>query len=416
MRPRVLFITCHLPYPPLSGGRRRELELIRRLARTFDVQVLAASKTLDQDRRNACELERLGCRVEVFSAVAPEGQPDLPHQVARHRCPPLARRVLEIIAAGTADLVHVEGFYLMQHLPPRARIPVLLTEQNVEYELWRQRALRDAQAPGLRDWRQYALTSRAETEAWRRADAVAAVTAEDAFAIATAIPEADVRLVPDGADHVPGPMVAGPAARRPEAPLMAFISNFAYGPNVDAARYLCGSILPRVADRVPDVRLWLVGNAPPPEVSALADERVEVVGRVPDVVPYIDAADVVACPLRIGGGVKVKAIEAIRRGKALVATSIGMQGLPLAARRAAAVADEPPAFAAAVSRLLMDDRARDLAEARAGAACALLPTWDEATAALEDAYSDLLRREASTTSPVRPQRRVTSGADAAVLA
>jgi glycosyltransferase involved in cell wall biosynthesis len=134
----------------------------------------------------------------------------------------------------------------------------------------------------------------------------------------------------------------------------------------------------------------LVGNAPPPEVLALAGETVKVTGRVPDVLPYLDAADVMVCPLRIGGGIKVKTIEALRRGKAIVSTPIGAQGLGAQAREALLVEAEPQAFAVAVTSLLRDRDRRTQLERRAQRAGARLPLWDDAAAALAALYDELL--------------------------
>lgn len=395
-RPRLLFVSCHLPWPPTSGGRRRELELIKRIAPRFEVHLLVVSKTPQQDLANAHLLRRWCGSVEVFgTSPHPVDAADLqqPAQVLRHRCPGAADRVRELLATGMVDLVHVEGFYLMQHLPARIPLPLLLVEQNVEYELERQRAAlgEGTGAPML--------TEAVERHAWKRATRVAAVTPEDRLIMQRAVPDRDVLLVPDGADHVPQLRVLrhdDPRISRPHGPLLMLLANFAYGPNVDAAEYLCREIFPSIRHHHADAALWLVGNAPPPEVRALGSEAVLITGRVPDVLPYLDAADVVVCPLRIGGGIKVKTIEALRRGKAIVSTAVGAQGLPLAARGALEIADDPAAFAERVISLLACADRRAELETNAARAAHLLPSWDDAARALAEIYDGLLEREVAT--------------------
>ena len=346
------------------------------------MHLVVASKTVEQDVANAHELAPYCRAVEVFATEASRHDGDSP-QVARHRAPSMTRRVAEILDGGDIDLVHVEGFYLMQHLPSPAPVPVLLVEQNIEYDLERQRA---SAADGADD----PATLRAELEAWRRAGLLGVLTPEDREIALAALPEARVRLVPDGGDHLTRDAGGGLELERPRAPLVAFLANFGYAPNVDATRHLCEDILPLIRDCVPDVHLWLVGTDPPSEVCALENDRVRVTGRVPDVVPYIDAVDVMVCPLRIGGGIKVKAIEALRRGKCVVSTSVGAQGMPAEARAAIAIADDPRDFAAAVERLLSDRDLRERTErASADAACSL-PTWDAAADSLAGAYAELL--------------------------
>src|SRR5579875_1983603 len=142
-RPRVLFLSCHLPWPPISGGRRRELELIERVSEEFEIHLVAVSKTPEQDLENLAALAGSCRQVEVFAAQSgADGvdPADAPFAVRRHRCAAASARVAEILTAQPVELIHVEGFYLMQHVPERPPAPVLLVEQNVEYELERQRA------------------------------------------------------------------------------------------------------------------------------------------------------------------------------------------------------------------------------------------------------------------------------------
>jgi polysaccharide biosynthesis protein PslH len=386
-RTRVLFVTCHLPYPPYSGGRRREYELLRRIGDSFDVTLCAVSKVYEEDSANAPALKPY-CRDVFVFPNAPEPDGSLPAQVVRHRSPELTEHVAREVAGGRFDLVHVEGFYLMQHVPEECPVPVLLVEQNVEYVLWRQRAetaLRRSEREAA--LAEYLRTLEVETASWARASLCAALTRDDAAIMSAALPGLDVRLVPDGIGRVAPVQCAGAA---PRAGVVVFAANFAYQPNVDAALYLCREIWPRVARRVPEARLLLVGNAPPDEVRRLARRRdVVVTGRVPSVEPFLDEASVVVCPLRVGGGIKVKMLEAMSRGKAIVTTGVGAQGLGALAGRAFVVEDQPGAFAHAVARLLYDAGARRALEHGARSAAAGLPTWDDAAAELGACYRDL---------------------------
>jgi polysaccharide biosynthesis protein PslH len=401
-RPRILFLTCHLPWPAVSGGRLRELELIRRLADRFEIHLLVISKTPRQDLAHVGALERLCSRIEVFGASPAGADPDLPAQVLRHHRPPATGRVEQILARGEADLVHVEGFYLMQHIPEPLEEPVLLVEQNIEYELERQRAAIAAPVTRLDAFAQCTRTQLAEVGTWLRATRLGAVTVEDRKVIRRVCPSASVHLVPDGADHIPAhhgdqegsPFLAGQRS-------ILLVANFGYAPNVDAAIHSCNDILPAIHSTVADAKLWLIGNAPPAEVRALAGEHVRVTGRVMNVVPYLDRAEVVVCPLRIGGGIKVKMIEALRRGKAIVSTSVGAQGLPAPAAGALLIADHPGDFGRLVLSLLCDPLRRERLERQARAASEALPTWDDGARALAAAYDDLLDQALEPRQPFR---------------
>ena len=115
---------------------------------------------------------------------------------------------------------------------------------------------------------------------------------------------------------------------------------------------------------------------------------------LPDVVPFLDAADVVACPLRISGGSTASATEALRRGKAIVATSVAAQGLSKSAREPLVIADDAEAFAGGVALLLQDPVRRREHERKATRATRL-PRWDDAAQALAAVYEDLLAHSPS---------------------
>jgi hypothetical protein len=232
---RVLFLTCHLPYPPFSGGRLREFQLLKRLADTVDLHVVTVSRTPAEDRANASSLARMCSDVRVFEAANGAGRKPGPRQVQVHRCGEVVEYIQEVIGNDEVDLVHVEGFYLMQHVPDPCACPILLVEQNVEYQLWLQRvavepdaARRDAYLAQLRS------TWTEEIAAWQRSDLVAVLTEEDR-AVLAAHPGLDVRIVPDGADHV-RPARFDRARSVAGEPLVVFVANFGYEPNQDAAR------------------------------------------------------------------------------------------------------------------------------------------------------------------------------------
>jgi len=399
---RVLFLTCHLPYPPASGGRRREYELLRRLGGKVDFDLVAVSKTLVEDRSNAHRLAPMCHSVQVVPASS-DGNLRGAQQVRRHACPSLVDTVAELAAA--VDLVHVEGFYLMQHVPADCPVPIVLIEQNVEYDLCKQRASVARALPEVFDrMRDYRQTRIAEIEAWRRSDLVGVLTEDDRRAVLSVAPDVRVRLTPDGVGHPSAWADADGTVPDLGGPLLVFVANFAYEPNLDAARYLCSDVLPRIAREVRGVRLALVGTSPPDELRRLAGERDDVIvtGRVPAVEPYLDQADVVVAPLRVGGGVKVKVLEALSRGKAIVATSVAAQGFGADARSSMHNADEPESFAAAAVHLLQSPAERARLEAAALRLAARLPSWDDAAQALHGCYREV------TEVAVRPVSESTS--------
>ena len=148
---------------------------------------------------------------------------------------------------------------------------------------------------------------------------------------------------------------------------LLFVAGFAHTPNVDAAKWLVGSIMPRVWARFPDMRLSLVGSHPTADVTELASGNVEVTGFVSDaeLARRYRIARVAVVPLRFGAGIKSKVVEALQQGVPMVTTSIGAQGLEGLAE-VSEVADDAEMLADAIIMLLEDD-GQWLRHSRAGA-------------------------------------------------
>jgi len=137
---------------------------------------------------------------------------------------------------------------------------------------------------------------------------------------------------------------------------LIFVAGFGHPPNVDAAQWFVREVMPRLRSRIPGIRLALVGSNPTDEVLGLRGEGVEVTGYVPDeeLAERYRKARLAVAPMRFGGGVKGKVVEAMWHGVPCVTTSTGVQGLA-GARDSLPVADEADAFADLVLRYLQDD-------------------------------------------------------------
>jgi glycosyltransferase involved in cell wall biosynthesis len=400
---KILFLTAHLPYPPFSGGRRREFELISRLSRSFEIHLCSITKSWEADSLYINDLLQYCRRVNLFEAVEPTTKQQYyahyPHQMKKHMSEEASSYISFLLKDQSFDVVHIEGYYLLQHLPIKAEVPILLIEHNIEHLL----ALQRFRVAGTGEeksyfWSEYIKTLKWEQLTWKRATVCVALTKEDKISMERLGSNIDVRWIPNGSDYQKKindvtkllsnsfeyPVVTD------NCPSVLFVGNFAYEPNVDAALYFCRDIFPLILKDVPNVKLFLVGNAPTSEICSLASNRnIEVSGRVASLIPYYKHADVVVCPLRIGGGIKVKVLEALAHGKAIVSTSIGTQGLDLSNYRAVAVADEATDFAENVVRLLVHPEERHTQERQALVYAATLPTWDQISEAFARLYHEM---------------------------
>jgi glycosyltransferase involved in cell wall biosynthesis len=379
---KILFLTPQLPYPPEKGTALRNWGLISSLAARHEIVVLSFVDP-GQSPEPAEPLKAV-CRVEVVEPpvrtlrdrlrdMLTTRQPDMALRLASEA---YARRLADWLARESFDVVHVEAIELAPYLDVIEAIPpspspfpagrwdlrplVVFDDHNCEYLLQQRVFLTDLRIPGRWPGAAYSFVQwrrlrRYEAQACRRADRVLAVSEADAAALRKLVPGLEVTVIPNGIDT---------RAYRPESPdsklqspkpkaQMVFTGTMDFRPNVDAVLWFAREVLPRVRAEVPEARLVVVGQRPHRRLDVLRDDpAVTLTGRVEDTRPYIAQAAVYVAPLRMGGGTRLKLLEAMAMGKPVVATRLGAEGYPVADGGELLLADTPADFAAAVVGLL----------------------------------------------------------------
>ncbi len=357
---RVLFVSPVVPWPPESGGRMRTYNLIRSLRGRAEVHLRAVFEAHQDDR----SLDPL--RPHCSSALGfPRGSPGTIRRWTRARIerwfhsPALEEHLAHEIASGGFDLVHLDELLLARSLPIDAQIPVVVHHHKLDTVLHEMLPGRSHLQKRFDVWKLHRL----ETEAARLYGQHIACSAGDARILLRRHPHLSVGVVESGFDpdffRPSNPPIAREAAR------LLFLGSMNYEPNIDAIVYFVREILPLVRDRAPSATLEIVGAEPPREVLELASPSVKVEGLVADVRPYLERAAALVIPLRIGGGTRLKLVEAVAMGCPVVSTSVGAEGLGFENGAHLAIADRPREFADAVLEVVAD---RDRARTRAAAA------------------------------------------------
>jgi glycosyltransferase involved in cell wall biosynthesis len=158
-------------------------------------------------------------------------------------------------------------------------------------------------------------------------------------------PDKSIQLVSNIVD-VPGSNT--PFALRRD---FLFIGGFQHTPNTDAVLFFLQEIYPLIKERLRDAKFYIIGDKAPPEIVALANERIIVAGLQRDVRPFFDSVKLSVAPLRFGAGVKGKINQSMAFGVPVVATSLAVEGTELCDREEILVADEPEDFARALIEL-----------------------------------------------------------------
>jgi len=397
----LLFMAHTSPLPVVTGSRVRSLALIRQLvARGWDVSLFALDTGVPAQPPDVAELRALCAEVRLCRHGAPTAVrmarmgADLlrgrPFQHSMFRFPAAVREAHEWIAAGRFDAILAAGHYMLPYVPAGARGRMLLDPQNVETERVATMAAALWPRPrGVIARLQQRPVRRYEERAAAGAGAIVAVSEADGAWFERWAP-GRVTVVPNGVDCAAIRPREGDGAGGP----VLFVGSLDYGPNVDGARVLLDEIAPRLTHC--GARIALVGSLPPPQLRAAAQAApvpVQVTGRVEEIAPWFRASRLLAVPLRIGGGTRLKIVEAMAHGLPVVTTSIGCAGLDVVHERDVLIADDPVAFARCVDRLLADD---DLAAALAHRARRTVQErydWRAIGDALERALGDLLARQ-----------------------
>ncbi|MCS7047585.1 MAG: glycosyltransferase family 4 protein [Gemmataceae bacterium] len=338
----VVIVDSDVSYPATSGKRLRTLNLMLHAARRHDITYVgrcAAGSV--EDREAPAFLRRHGIEpVIVHDPLAKKSGPAFyvrlalnllssePYSMASHRSRAVAAALTQVARRRPVDLWQFEWLSCFRLLDPTLPGARLVVAHNVETLLW-QRYYTAATNPLTRwylkqQWRKF---ERCEGAVFREADRVVAVSDDDADLVATRFGQPNVDVVDNGVD--PAYFIAGVGPRAPYTIL--FLGALDWRPNIDAVHWLLDRIFPQVRHEIPEARLQIVGRQPSATLVRRVAEcaGVELHGDVADVRPFLTRAAVMAVPLRIGGGSRLKILEALASGLPVVATPVGAEGLNL---------------------------------------------------------------------------------------
>ncbi|MGE0030145.1 MAG: glycosyltransferase [Steroidobacteraceae bacterium] len=373
---RILYVTQIVPYPPHGGVLQRGYNLLRELGSRHEVHLLAfhhrdelpPGEPVEQSRR---ELGRFCRSVEYFdlwpkrsvihrlAGLAAAALHPAPFSVLAHRSGQLSRRLSAICHGAQApDIVHLDTIALAPYANDCGDLPVVLAHHNIESQLMQRRAEFE------RGWLQRRYVGR-EAAKLRQFEAQVAgrflsnitVSDADAGALGQICPGAVTDVIPNGVDtdyFTP--------RRGQETSTLVFTGGMNMFANRDGVDWFLESVWPAIKARVPDARFVAIGQRPSERLRQAVgrDSFVEAPGFVQDVRPAVARAAVYIVPLRVGGGTRLKVLDAMAQGKAIVSTALGAEGLDVHDGVHLVLADDARSFADRVVYLLQhpDERLR----------------------------------------------------------
>lgn len=401
---RILLLTPQLPYPPQQGTAIRNYNLIRQLAKQHTIHLLsfAVAQVPPPDLgplRDLCATvntvppPQRSSWHRLFTTVA-SPLPDMHHRLASDRfCEDLQNISREV----RPDVVQIEGLEMAQyglHAQTLAGedAPLLVFDaHNAEHMLQKRVFETDSRRPGRWLGALYSLVQwqkllRYEAAICRQADRVLACSAADARALARLVRGLEPIVVPNGVDteqYRSGTVEAAPLGQG----ALVFTGKMDFRPNVDAVLWFCSEVLPAIQSAAPETHFYIVGKNPHARLAPLRQRPgVTLTGFVEDIRPYVAAATVYVVPLLTGGGTRLKILEAMAMGKAVISTTLGCEGIHATADREIVLADSADNFAQQVVALLEDRARRDDLGQAARAFVERYFDWEIVTAPLGRVY------------------------------
>lgn len=367
---RVLWLGHNLGYPPKTGPLQRNYNLLRELAKKCEVHVIAfdqpATRTTDIAPEDCVEAllkfcstaEWVQLRKASRNRIALQGlisrQPYEFHWLRSRAMETKLRSRLEKVPF---DVVHFDTLGLGQYRPLIAKSRTMLNHHDVQSSLIARRATIESNLVLKQYWKLEAQNIRkAEKRFCPQFDVNITVSDQEGAGLREIVPDVNVTVVPNGVDTSyfrPRPDPGGKT--------LLFCGSLDMYPNIDAMQYFFDDIWHKLRGQLNDVEIYVVGRNPPYWLRqfGIRDRRIHVTGFVDDVRPYFEKATVFVCPVRDGGGTRLKILDSLAMGVPVIGTSFACSGLALQHEKNVVFADSPDEFAAAVVRLLSDETLRN---------------------------------------------------------
>lgn len=395
-------IACkEFPHSKVIGGPILIYNRLKQLAKNHLVSLTAFSRPGEEKYipsvRPFCHdlrLVPLPPRRSMIKTTSDYFISSVPHYFLRvHGSEEMSHTIAEMVKKDGYDFVIAEYSVMGQFLHKNPELPPTRRIMSVHecYYLARLKSFRHhkpgfsklKEAISLKGLKKY------EFDMYRNADKILVLTPQGKEELLAVSPDLDIAVVPHGVDVEAFSF----SHQADEENTLVFLGNYLHYPNVDAVLYFHAEIWPRLKRVLPEMKFYVVGQSPPPEITRLAeDESIVVTGTVDDVTPYLRRGQVFICPVRLGGGFRGKILEAMALGRPVVSTRLGAEGIPASDGQNIILADRPDDFVKGIADLIgnpdlyqkIQKNARKLMEDRYA--------WDKGVARLEKVLEDMMSK------------------------
>jgi sugar transferase (PEP-CTERM/EpsH1 system associated) len=404
---KLLWLSHLLPFPPKGGVVQRSYNLIRETSREHDVLLcafnqkawLADEAALEAARR---EFSRFCSYVQVFELPSEKSRWTWYRLLARSflgpesytvnwtKSPQMQEEVYRLIRGTPIDLVHCDTLGLAEYVKDLGHMPKVLNHHNIESHMMLRRATNEANVLKKLYFSLEAVKLRRyERKKCRLFDLNLTVSQLDRERLIARDRTLNVAVIPNGVDT----NYFLPHTNKVIRHNLVFAARMNAYTNEDAVLWFLSDIWPTIKKAVPDVSLTLAGRNPTLKMRRLAanDPGVLLTGYVDDIRPLVGQAEIYVCPMRDGGGTKLKMLDAMAMGKPIVCTSLAAEGLDIVSGEHVLVADSPRAFADGVLNLFRDEALKSKLACRGREVVERLYAWPSIGRTLNRGFGDVVR-------------------------
>ncbi len=362
---KILMLTPYLPYPLLSGGQTRTYNLLKKLAKKHQITLFSFIRK-DEERNYVPELNKLGVRVEVvkrrpawqISNILLAGSTLYPFLVSIYISKDLKTRLTHELEENKYDVVHAEPFYVVPNLP-KLKVPLLLVDQTIEFEVYQHfvktfkyfflKPLMYLDVAKLKYW---------EVGYWKKADRVVAMSEDDKNTMQKLVPNLRVDIVPNGVDGEHFDKTKSEVKKflpKNDNPVILYVGSCTWLQNREAIEVLYKKVWPKILERLPSAKLWIIGKAADNFFGNWRADNVRV-DEVEDIREAYFGAKVMVAPIYGAGGTRYKNFEAFASGIPVVTTSIGIGGTEAENGKNVIIRDTTDQLAEAAVELIKDKK------------------------------------------------------------
>ena len=323
MRKKILIISPYFPYPPFDGGKNRIFNLIKQLSSGNDICLLSFVEP-GYPRSNVDEMKKI-CKsvyaVERDESAGIQGD-DIPRSVSFYYTPAMIAMLEKALKEFDPDVVQIEFLVMTRYAVHIKNHPMVYTEHdisNIDFD----QSFHDRDLPGHLRYIEWHRLVKYEKKILGMFDSVIVLTERDRQTLKDFSPATVPVLAPTGVDTG----YYSPAVDAKRGKNMVFVGHYRHYPNYDAFKYFIEELLPEILKKSPDAKFYAVGSAVTPDMAEYASENVIITGEVKDIRPFLEEASVFIAPVRLGGGIKGKILEAMASGVPVVATVEAAAGI-----------------------------------------------------------------------------------------